>query len=76
MGPYPEIVEIEGDLAEVGIFPDKSGCRVILNTEDGPVTLNNIRDDDVDRLLPGVGGRVRIIIEPIEDEDDASPSEG
>ena len=74
MGPYPEIVEIEGELTEVGIFTDKSGYGIILNTEDGPVTINNMRDDDVDRLLPGVGGRMRIIIEPIED-DDGSPSE-
>lgn len=74
MGPYPEIVEIEGELTEVGIFTDKSGYGIILNTEDGKVTINNMRDDDVDRLLPGVGGRMRIIIEPIED-DDGSPSE-
>lgn len=74
MGPYPEIVEIEGELTEVGIFTDKSGYGIILNTEAGKVTINNMRDDDVDRLLPGVGGRMRIIIEPIED-DDGSPSE-
>lgn len=67
MGPYPEIVEIEGELSEVGIFGNKSGYGIIVDTEDGPVTLNNMRDDDVDRLLPGVGGRGRIIIEPIEE---------
>lgn len=67
MGPYPEIVEIEGELSEVGIFADKSGYGIVLDTEDGPVTLNNMRDDDVERLLPGIGGRVRIIIEPIDD---------
>lgn len=67
MGPYPEIVEIEGELSEVGIFADKSGYGIIVDTEDGPVTLNDMRDDDVARLLPGIGGRVRIIIEPIDD---------
>ncbi len=67
MGPYPEIVEIEGELTEVGIFADKSGYGIILDTEDGRVMLSNMRDDDVDRLLPGVGGRVRIIIEPIDE---------
>lgn len=36
-------------------------------TEDGPVTINGMRDDDVDRLLPGVGGRMQITIEPIDD---------
>jgi hypothetical protein len=67
MGPYPEIVEIEGELTEVGIFADKSGYGIILDTEDGRVMLSNMRDDDVGRLLSGVGGRVRIIIEPIDD---------
>ncbi len=67
MGPYPEIVEIEGELTEVGIFADKSGYGIILATEDGQVTINNMRDDDVDRLLPGIGGRMRVIIEPIDD---------
>ena len=67
MGPYPEIVEIEGQLAEVGIFADQSGYGIVVTTKDGPVTINNMRDDDADRLLPGIGGRVRIIIEPIDD---------
>lgn len=67
MSPYPEAVEIEGDLTEVGVFADKSGYGVIVITEDGPVTINGMRDDDVDRLLPGVGGRMRITIEPIDD---------
>jgi len=69
MSPYPEAVEIEGELAEVGVFADKSGYGVIVITEDGPVTINGMRDDDVDCLLPGIGGRMRITIEPIDDND-------
>lgn len=72
MGPYPQMVEIEGVLADVGISDGGAGYVIIVTTEDGPLTINNMRDDDVDCLLPGIGGTVRITIEPIEEECDGS----
>lgn len=69
MSPYPEIVEIEGELTEVGLFEDKTGYGIAVSTEDGQITINGMDEIDVGRLAAGLFGRVRIVIEPIEDTD-------
>lgn len=68
MNPYPEIVEIEGEMIEVGDLAGKAGYGIVVSTEFGPIKIDGMDEMDVDRLIPGISGRVRITIEPLEDE--------
>lgn len=72
MSPYPEVVEIEGLLVEAGAVSDQPGYGVRVETDDGPITVSGLDEIDVERMLPGILGRVRIIIEPIDDPDTES----
>lgn len=69
MSPYPEIVELEGELTEVGLFADQSGYGIVVSTDDGSIKVNGMDEIDVGRLASGVFGRVRITIEPIDSEE-------
>ncbi len=68
MSPYPEMVEIEGEMTEVGDLAGKGGYGIVVSTEFGPIRIDGMDDMDVDRLIPGISGRVRITIEPLDDE--------
>lgn len=72
MNPFAELVELEGQLVEVGSFmwDGKSAYGIAVATEDGTLIINGVADHDVDRLVPGIFGRVRITIEPVEDDSD------
>lgn len=72
MNPFAELVELEGQLVEIGSFmwDGKSAYGAAIATEDGTLIISGLADHDVDRLVPGILGRVRITIEPVEDDSD------
>ncbi|MDR6397906.1 putative membrane protein [Herbaspirillum seropedicae] len=72
VNPFAEPVEIEGQLVEAGSFAwdGRSAYGAAILTEEGTLIVSGLADHDVDRLVPGVLGRVRITIEPVEDTSD------
>lgn len=72
MNQFAELVELEGQLIEVGSFmwDGKSAYGAAITTGDGTLIVSGLADHDVDRLVPGILGRVRITIEPVEDDRD------
>jgi hypothetical protein len=74
VNPFAELVELEGQLVEVGCFTweGKTAYGAAIETEDGTLIISGLPDHDVDRLVPGILGRVRITIEPIESDSEDS----
>jgi len=66
MSPYAETAEMEGELVEVGIIDGNFGVRI--EAGNGPITVTGMDELDVAGLVPGICGRVRITIEPIDDQ--------
>lgn len=71
---YPEAgVNPFAELVAVGCFTweGKTAYGAAIVTEDGTLIISGLPDHDVDRLVPGILGRVRVTIEPIESDAEA-----
>lgn len=73
VSPYPQVVEIEGELTEIGTSP--AGDDILITTPNGPVRITGLDEMDLAGLVPGVFGLVRITIDPIGEPSIDTPTE-
>lgn len=65
--PYPEAVELEGELTEIGTTA--AGDGILVSTQSGRIQITGLDEADLQGLASGLFSQVRITIEPIEEQD-------